>query len=595
MKMRLLHAALTLTLWGGCAREPVVSLELRAVPTEAATLEVWTWVDQVGVKSPTLFPIAAPQETLRLGLRLGQERSALPTGEEVRLGIGAFSKEGCLLALAESRGILAGGADLYLRESLVKTDGPCGEARPIITSVTPTQKQTLTQELMVVRGLGFQPGMTVRVGADEVPRVIAKSPLRLEGLLPTMPGRVGPKAVTVVSAQGSVVGTAQAALQLILTKLHFQSHVANIDRLRMDYTTGWMTPVAGAEGHTGLLITNYLFSRAQVGFKPAAILTGLAPGATPQAVYFPADGGRVKFVTALDLDGKNGRDEVVLLVNNFDDTKMPATEQGARLLTYRIAGYTLSLIDQQQVSATGRFGFEGGGVVSAQRQGVVRPAQPGSARETLLFTLDDALYEYSLAETGSLTKHPGSLTIPSGPRPLDLAALYPDMPAGLLNSGYLFSPRPGAPFEAKTRGAAGCTDLATGDLNGDKLPDLACSTGKLSVFMNRTRKGAPEITMETSQLLDCGAVPRGVALGDLDGDGLSEIACGAAANQNGMAKLYLYLNKGGEMEPVPLTSPPGEELSGVSVVMADFDGDGRTDLAAPYPTGGALIVFNLSE
>ena len=62
-----------------------------------------------------------------------------------------------------------------------------------------------------------------------------------------------------------------------------------------------------------------------------------------------------------------------------------------------------------------------------------------------------------------------------------------------------------------------------------------------------------------------------------------------------MAKLYLYLNKGGDMEPVPLMSPPGEELSGVSVVMADFDGDGRTDLAAPYPTGGALIVFNLSE
>ena len=79
MKMRLLHAALTLTLWGGCAREPVVSLELRAVPTEAATLEVWTWVDQVGVKSPTLFPIAAPQETLRLGLRLGQAASIDPT------------------------------------------------------------------------------------------------------------------------------------------------------------------------------------------------------------------------------------------------------------------------------------------------------------------------------------------------------------------------------------------------------------------------------------------------------------------------------------------------------------------------------------
>lgn len=594
MRMRLLHAALTLTLWGGCAREPVVSLELRAVPAAAATLEVWTWVDQVGAKSPTLFPIAAPQETLRLGLRLGQERSALPTGEEVRLGIGAFSKEGCLLALAESRGILAGGADLYLRESLVKTDGPCGEARPIITSVTPTQKRTLTQELMVVRGLGFQPGMTVRVGADEAPLVIARSPLLLEGLLPTMPGRVGPKAVTVVSAQGSVVGTAQAALQLILTKLRFQSQRADINGAQMDVTTGWMTPVAGAEGHTGLVITNYLFRSAQ-DFKPAALLTGLAPGATPQAVYFPVGDWRAKFVTALDLDGKNGRDEVVLLVNTLDNPKMPVTELGARLLTYRIAGNTLSLIDQQQVSATGRFGTNGGGTVNVQRHGVVRPAQPGDARETLLFTLDDALYEYSLAETGSLKKYPDALTMPSGPRPLALAALYPDMPAGLLSSGYLFSPRPGVPFEVKTIGSTECTDLATGDLNGDKLPDLACSTGKLSVFMNRTLKGAPQITMESSQQLDCGAVSRGVALGDLDGDGLPEIACGAAAKQNGMAKLYLYLNKGGEMEPVLLTPPAGDELSGVSVVMADFDGDGRTDLAAPYPTGGALIVFNLSE
>ena len=133
------------------------------------------------------------------------------------------------------------------------------------------------------------------------------------------------------------------------------------------------------------------------------------------------------------------------------------------------------------------------------------------------------------------------------------------------------------------------------DLNGDGLPDVVTANmndNTVSVLQNTGAPGG--ITSNTFAAhvdFPTGATPEFVALGDLDGDGMPDIA---TENINGNSVSVLRnLSSGGIITTnsfaphVDLTGVGGGEM----VAMGDVDGDGKLDLLATAYTGEAFSVF----
>ena len=267
----------------------------------------------------------------------------------------------------------------------------------------------------------------------------------------------------------------------------------------------------------------------------------------------------------------------------------------ASLATYRVESTKLTRLDYRQISATALFGAPG---KVAQRDGVVRPPQGGTQRETLLISLGDTVYEYKM-EGDSFRLNPFIMlsmdAAAQARRPISLAALQPGSPLGLLFSGYLFASL-GQPFKIIPGSMSNCNDSAIGDFDGDGVPDIACTLGAMiNTSLNRTRPGATTVAITETTQLPCGSVASALATADLDGDGRDELVCGARNNQaGGNATLFLYQYKGAWV-PVALNLALPPEIAGYSVAIADFDGDGRLDLATTKADAIARIAFNLSE
>lgn len=140
-------------------------------------------------------------------------------------------------------------------------------------------------------------------------------------------------------------------------------------------------------------------------------------------------------------------------------------------------------------------------------------------------------------------------------------------------------------------GATNPSLISVGDIDGDGLMDLAVSErvngSGIAVYRNTSTIGGA-ITFAARQMFNgVQFQPQSVDLGDLDGDGKIDICAGFS----GGIDLYRNTSTVGSVSfaaPVRFSSSLGFE----EVVVGDFDGDGRNDFAGISNSAvGAIYVF----
>lgn len=127
----------------------------------------------------------------------------------------------------------------------------------------------------------------------------------------------------------------------------------------------------------------------------------------------------------------------------------------------------------------------------------------------------------------------------------------------------------------------GPNKFATGDLNGDGKPDIVTvsyesSISTFSIFLNATTPGAitPFFNPRTDFNFENNP-PRDVSISDLNGDGKQDLAI------SGINYLSVFLNTTppGAITPTFSTATNFSTSYGNSIINADFNGDGKPDIA----------------
>lgn len=133
-------------------------------------------------------------------------------------------------------------------------------------------------------------------------------------------------------------------------------------------------------------------------------------------------------------------------------------------------------------------------------------------------------------------------------------------------------------------------DVAAGDVTGDGRVDLLTVGGlsdRLIVFAG-DGSGAFTAVQSLPAGIDASATPRSVALADVNADGRLDALVASSVFRNSGAvppspfdRALVYLGSAGGPLAAPLSVPLGNDLR--AAIAADFDADGRMDLAAANP------------
>jgi hypothetical protein len=140
--------------------------------------------------------------------------------------------------------------------------------------------------------------------------------------------------------------------------------------------------------------------------------------------------------------------------------------------------------------------------------------------------------------------------------------------------------------------AGGPWGIAAGDLNGDHHPDLVVTniSGYVSVLLNDgTGKFLKPVTYSVG-----GGAAVDVKIGDLRHNGQADLAVVNAS----LSAVAVLLNSGngtfGTAKLYP-TSLPGQSTGANAVVIADFNLDGRLDLAASNQDGNSALFYGKGD
>jgi uncharacterized protein (TIGR03437 family) len=117
------------------------------------------------------------------------------------------------------------------------------------------------------------------------------------------------------------------------------------------------------------------------------------------------------------------------------------------------------------------------------------------------------------------------------------------------------------------------SSIAVADFNGDGRDDLALGGSTTASILLSNPDGTFQAVLNSS----ISGTVAGIAAGDFNGDGHTDLAALYSSGQSTESILLLYGNGDGTLQgPVPESTPPLEQ----AIIAADFNDDGRTDLAS---------------
>ena len=141
--------------------------------------------------------------------------------------------------------------------------------------------------------------------------------------------------------------------------------------------------------------------------------------------------------------------------------------------------------------------------------------------------------------------------------------------------------------------AGGVSVITAGDFDVDGKLDIAVgseSSGYFQVLRN-TGTGPGSISFSVSSTFDVSGQSRGITAADLDGDGKPEVV---VAN-NSLISVFRNTSTGGGSINFALKRDFIAGMSPFGVLAADFDQDGRSDLAAVNSNGNSVSVLRNSS
>jgi hypothetical protein len=136
---------------------------------------------------------------------------------------------------------------------------------------------------------------------------------------------------------------------------------------------------------------------------------------------------------------------------------------------------------------------------------------------------------------------------------------------------------------------AGAVTVQVADIHGDAHPDVVTySGGGFDVWHDKGHASFVASTLPAVAGLDRGA---GLALADFDRNGATDLAVAGTDHATGKAAIVVMLGKRGVFAPAARYAAP---VAGdaTSIAAADFDGDGKIDLAASFVGSIAVVHGN---
>ena len=126
------------------------------------------------------------------------------------------------------------------------------------------------------------------------------------------------------------------------------------------------------------------------------------------------------------------------------------------------------------------------------------------------------------------------------------------------------------------------------DIDGDGLPDLAAADGNNNIVsVLRNTSSGSTVSFAAHVDFATGNAPQGLAIGDLDGDGKPDLAI-ANNNDNTLSLLRNTSSPGTISFATQIVVNSGS--GAYDLVISDLDGDGKPDLAVDDESGNAVSV-----